>query len=77
MGEAVENKKVKDKLKAWWAEARKSLTMWVAALWVVLGVAETQVNLLQPLIGDKWFGVVSIAISGSLALARMRTLGKK
>jgi hypothetical protein len=77
MGEAVENKTMKDKLKAWWAEARKSLTMWVAALWVVLGVAETQVNLLQPLIGDKWFGVVSIAISGSLAVARMRTLGKK
>jgi hypothetical protein len=68
---------MKDKLKLWWAEAKKSLTMWVAALWVVLGVAETQVNLLQPLIGDKWFGVLSIAISGSLALARMRTLGKK
>jgi hypothetical protein len=68
---------VKDKLKLWWAEAKKSATMWVAALWVVLGVAETQVSLLQPLIGDKWFGVVSIAISASLALARMRTLGKK
>ena len=68
---------MKDKLKAWWAEARKSLTMWVAAFWVVLGVVESQVYYLQPLIGDKWFGVVSIAISGSLALARMRTLGKK
>lgn len=68
---------MKDKLKAWWAEARKSLTMWVAAIWVVLGVAETQINLIQPLVGDKWFGVVSIAVSASLALARMRTLTKK
>ena len=73
----MEIEKMKDKLKAWWADARKSLTMWVAAFWVVLGVAETQVHLLQPLIGGKWFGVVSIAISASLALARMRTLGKK
>lgn len=60
-----------------WDEAKKSATMWVAAFWVLLGVAETQMSLLQPLIGDKWFGVASIAISGSLALARMRTLGKK
>lgn len=68
---------MKQKLADFWAEARKSLTMWVAAFWVVLGVAETQISLLQPLIGDKWFGVLSIAVSGSLALARMRTLGKK
>jgi len=68
---------LKEKLSALWADARKSLTMWLAAFWVVLGVAETQISLLQPLIGDKWFGVLSIAVSGSLALARMRTLGKK
>ena len=68
---------IKEKLSDLWADARKSLTMWVAAFWVVLGVAETQVGLLQPLIGDKWFGVASIAISASLAVARMRTLGKK
>ena len=68
---------IKDRLYIFWIEARRSLTMWIAAFWVVLGVAETQVSLLQPLIGDKWFGVLSIAISGSLALARMRTLGKK
>ena len=70
-----------DKLKQWakdfWADAKASATMWVAAFWVVLGVAETQISLLQPLIGEKWFGVLSIAVSGSLALARMRTLGKK
>lgn len=69
--------KLKEKLAVLWADARKSLTMWVAAFWVVLGVAETQISLLQPLIGEKWFGVLSIAVSGSLALARMRTLGKK
>lgn len=69
--------KLKEKISAFWAEARKSLTLWVAAFWVVLGVAETQISLLQPLIGEKWFGVLSIIISGSLALARMRTLGKK
>lgn len=69
--------KLKEKLSALWADARKSLTMWVAAFWVILGVVESQVYYLQPLIGDKWFGVVSIAISGTLALARMRTLGKK
>jgi hypothetical protein len=68
---------IKEKLSDLWADARKSLTMWVAAFWVVLGVAETQISLLQPLIGEKWFGVLSIAVSGSLALARMRTLGKK
>ena len=68
---------IKEKLSELWADARKSLTMWVAAFWVVLGVAETQISLLQPLIGEKWFGVLSIAVSGSLALARMRTLGKK
>lgn len=69
--------KLKEKLAVLWADARKSLTMWLAAFWVVLGVAETQISLLQPLIGEKWFGVLSIAVSGSLALARMRTLGKK
>ena len=69
--------KLKEKLAVLWADARKSLTMWVAAFWVVLGVAETQISVLQPLIGEKWFGVLSIAVSGSLALARMRTLGKK
>jgi len=69
--------KLKEKLSALWADARKSMTMWVAAFWVVLGVAETQMSLLQPLIGEKWFGVASIVISGTLALARMRTLGKK
>ena len=69
--------KLKEKMAEIWADARKSLTMWVAAFWVVLGVAETQISLLQPLIGEKWFGVLSIAVSGSLALARMRTLGKK
>ena len=69
--------KLKEKLAVLWADARKSLTMWVAAFWVVLGVAETQISILQPLIGEKWFGVLSIAVSGSLALARMRTLGKK
>lgn len=68
---------IKEKLSELWADARKSLTMWVAAFWVILGVAETQISLLQPLIGEKWFGVLSIAVSGSLALARMRTLGKK
>ena len=68
---------MKDRLKQLWADARKSLTMWVAAVWVILGVVETQINLIQPLVGDKWFGVVSIAVSGSLALARMRTLAKK
>ena len=68
---------IKEKLAGLWADAKKSLTMWVAALWVVLGVAETQMNLIQPLVGDKWFGVVSIAVSASLALARMRSLGKK
>lgn len=70
-----------DKLKQWakdfWANAKASLTMWVAAFWVILGVVEVQMNLLQPLIGAKWFGVVSIAVSATLALARMRTLGKK
>ena len=69
--------KLKQYLKDLWAESQKSATMWVAAFWVVLGVAETQISLLQPLIGDKWFGVASIAISASLAVARMRTLGKK
>lgn len=70
-----------DKCKQWvadfWANAKKSATMWVAGFWVILGVVEMQINLLQPLIGDKWFGVVSIAVSATLALARMRTLGKK
>ena len=70
-----------DKLKQWtkdfWADAKASATMWVAAFWVILGVVEVQMNLLQPLIGAKWFGVVSIAVSATLALARMRTLGKK
>jgi hypothetical protein len=68
---------IKQALSDFWASARKSATMWVAAFWVALGVAETQVQLLQPLIGDKWFGVLSIVISASLAVARMRSLGKK
>ena len=67
----------KDKLAIFWDKANRSATMWVAAFWVVLGVAETQISLLQPMIGEKWFGVLSIAISASLAVARMRTLGKK
>lgn len=67
----------KDKLAIFWNKAKRSATMWVAAFWVVLGVAETQISLLQPMIGEKWFGVLSIAISASLAVARMRTLGKK
>lgn len=70
-----------DKIKKWakdfWANAKASATMWVAAFWVILGVVEVQMNLLQPLIGDKWYGVASIVVSATLALARMRTLGKK
>lgn len=70
-----------DKIKKWAKDfcvnAKASATMWVAAFWVILGVVETQMNLLQPLIGDKWYGVASIVVSASLALARMRTLGKK
>ena len=57
-----------------WREAKASWTMWVAAFWVVLGVVETQMHLLQPLIGGKWFGVASIVVSATLALARMRSL---
>ena len=59
-----------------WRNAKASLTMWVAAFWVILGVVEVQMNLLQPLIGDKWYGVASIVVSSSLALARMRSLTK-
>ena len=69
--------KLKEKLAVLWADARKSLTMWLAAFWVVLGVIESQFYYLQPIIGDRWFGVASIVISASLALARLRTLGKK
>lgn len=68
---------IEEKLAELWANVKKSATMWVAGFWVILGVVEMQINLLQPLIGDKWFGVVSIAVSATLALARMRTLGKK
>lgn len=69
------------KLKEWVADfiasAKRSATMWVAGFWVILGVVEMQMNLLQPLIGEKYFGVASIVVSATLALARMRTLGKK
>ena len=67
-------------MKTYWKrmyqDAKRSWTMWVAAIWIVIGVAETQMQLLQPLIGEKYFGVLSIVISSTLALARMRGLSK-
>ena len=61
-------------IKEFLANVRTSWTMWLAAFWVVLGVVETQIHLLQPLVGEKYYGVVSIVVSASLALSRMRTL---
>lgn len=69
--------KLKDWLADFWLSAKRSATMWLAAFWVILGVVEMQMNLLQPLIGAKYFGVASIVVSATLALARMRTLTKK
>jgi hypothetical protein len=68
---------IKQKVVEFWSSAKKSATMWVAAFWVIIGVVEMQISLLQPLIGEKYFGVLSIVVSATLALARMRTLVKK
>ncbi len=65
---------MKDKLKAWLANARKSATLWTGLFWSVVTVAAENVALLSGVVNAKYYPFVVI---GTMALARMRNMGKK
>jgi membrane protein YqaA with SNARE-associated domain len=70
----MESQKVKERLQEIWAEAKKSATIWVALFWSVITAAAENITLLSGVVSAKWYPFIVIL---TIAIARMRTLGKK
>lgn len=60
-----------------WAAIKKSWTMNVGALFVVLGVLELNLSLVKPFIGEKFYAVTTIVVAAVLAVARLKGLDKQ
>lgn len=55
------------KMKKWY----RSKTLWFNAIMAGLAAAEASVNLLQPVAGDKAFGLLAIALAVGNAILRV------
>jgi hypothetical protein len=66
--------KFKQALADFWDKARKSATIWTGLFWSVVTVAAENVAMLSGVVSAKWYPFIVI---GTMALARMRSLGKK
>lgn len=64
---------LKEKLNAIWADILKSATIWTALFWSIVTVAAENVALLSGVVSAKWYPFIVI---GTMALARMRSMGK-
>lgn len=67
---------MKNYLKSWYAEIKKSWTMLGIGFFAILGVAESQFELLRPVIGDKYYGLAYFITLSVLALLRLRGISQ-